>query len=260
MNLSMNRSLRVLVILEKLARSEHPQTLTELTRRTDIPKSSLMRLLADLEEQAYITRLPNRRGYVTGPRCHGLGLTIIQTPPLLRACRNELRKLVAITDETCNLTALAGMHVQYLVREESPGRLRLQLHMEIGSRVPLHCTASGKLFLALTPEPYRRQLLSQVSFKQFAARTIVDRDALLAELQQIRSTEVGIDNEEFVRGMVAVAVPIRDEQEGTLIAALACHAPTAQCSLNELLAHVPAMRRSARNIAALFGSNSTPAP
>lgn len=259
MNQALNRSLRVLVVLEKLARSEHPQTLTELTHRTGVPKSSLIRLLADLEEQAYVTRLPNRKGYVTGPRCHSLGLAILQTPPLLRACRNELRKLVAITNETCNLTALAGMHVQYLVREEGPGHLRLQLHMDIGSRVPLHCTASGKLFLALTPEPYRRQLINQVSFEQFADRTIVDRATLETELRQIRSTDVGIDNEEFIRGMVAVAVPVRDE-DGTLLAALACHAPTAQASLDDLLTHVPAMRRTAHCIATLFGSEPSATP
>ncbi|HLR13641.1 MAG TPA: IclR family transcriptional regulator [Burkholderiaceae bacterium] len=255
---ALSRGLRVLVVLEKLAQAEHPQTLSDITRRTGIPKSSLMRLLAELEAQAYITRLPGRSGYVTGPRCHRLGLAIMQTPPLLRACRNELRKLVAITEETCNLTALAGMHVQYLVREESPGHLRLQLHMDIGSRVPLHCTASGKLFLALTPEPYRRQLIDQVEFERFAARTIVDKHTLESELRQIRSSNVGIDDEEFVRGMVAVAVPVRDEH-GVLIAALACHAPTAQSTLAELLAHVPAMRRSAHVIAQLFASEGVSA-
>lgn len=255
MNPLSDRALRALVVLEKLAMVGYPQTLTELTQLTGIPKSSLMRLLNNLEKGAYVTRLPSRRGYITGPRAHKLGVTIVQTPPLLRACQNILRKLVTTIGETCNLNLLTGMHVQYLVREESPGSLRLQLHMKIGSRVPLHCTASGKLFLALVAEPFRHELMKQINFKRYTERTIMKKEKLESDLLQIRRTRMGIDNEEFVRGMVAVAVPVYNEQSN-IIAALACHAPTAQASLHELLRHVPSMRTAADDIATLLGAET----
>lgn len=254
MNQSLDTSLRALVVLEKLAQVSCPQTLTELTQLTDIPKSSLMRLLSSLEESDYITRLPSRKGYITGPRAHKLGLTILQTPPLLRACQNILRKLVETTGETCNLNVLEGMNVQYLMREESPGSLRLKLHMKIGSRVPLHCTASGKLFLALAPEHIRMELIRQVDFKQYTDRTIMEKEQLESELKLIRQTRMGIDNEEFVRGMVAIAVPVYNQQS-SMIAALACHAPTAQVTLQDLKKHVPAMQTAVSEIAPLLGAD-----
>jgi len=249
-----NRALRILQVIENLSHASHPQTLSQLAQRTAIPNASLRRLLEELAEQSYVTRMPGERGgFVTGPRCHQLGLSIVQTPTMLRACRSVLSKLVAITGETCNLNALSGDSVQYLARVESPGHLRLQLHMDIGSRVPLHCTASGKLFLALTPPADQERLLDRLPLEPMAPRTITDRKALESELRRIRSQEIGIDNEEFVLGMVAVAVPVHS-RDGAAIAALACHAPTAQASLKSLLEHVGPMRKAAEELSLILSA------
>ncbi len=251
MDKSIDRSLRVLRILEFMASAQHPQTLSQLAQRTGLPKTSVMRMLEALERRAYVARIPGRGGYVSGPRAHQLSLSILQTPHLLRACRSVLGKLVAVTRETCNLNALNGDFVQYLVRVEAQDPMRLQLHMDIGARVPLHCTASGKLFLALTPQPYRNQILERLELSACTPRTLTQRAALEAELALIRAQEMGVDNEEFVRGMVAIAVPVRDAQ-GIMIAALACHGPTAETSLKDLLAHTGPMRQAAQELSALF--------
>lgn len=251
----LSRNLRVLQVLQSLSASEYPQTLSQLSSRTKLPKSSLMRLLAELERHDYVTRTPGQGGYVTGPRCHELGLSIVQTPSLLRRCSSIIRRLVAITGETCNLNILTEDHVQYLVRVENPGQLRLQLHMEIGSRVPLHCTASGKLFLAMTPEPAHSQMISQLALERYAPQTITNRQDLEQELKRTQALKLGLDNEEFVRGMVAVAVPVHND-EGQTIAALACHAPTAQATLEYLIEQVPAMRRTANELQEILSASN----
>src|SRR5690625_1166738 len=143
-----SRTVRVLRVLERLSAAGHPQTLSQLTQSTGVPKSSLMRMLDELEQYHYIVRVPGKAGYVTGHKVHHLALVTLQAPELLRACRDVLRRLVATTGETCNLNAMVGDEVKYLAREESPGQLRLQLRLPVGTHVPLHCTASGKLFLA----------------------------------------------------------------------------------------------------------------
>ncbi len=254
MNESVDRSLRVLQILEKLSAATHPQTLTQLAQRTGLPKSSLLRMLNDLEHAAYVTRLPGRRGYVTGSRTHALGLSILRAPQLLRACRAALSRLVEITGETCNMNTLSGDTVQYLARVESPGHLRLQLHMDIGSHVPLHCTASGKLFLAFMRPAERRTLLGRLELTRMTPRTITQPEALVSALRPIQEQEIGIDDEEFIVGMVAVAVPIRD-REGKMIAALACHAPTAQASLKDLMGKARSMRQTADELGLILSDD-----
>ncbi len=245
------RSLRALRLIDILSRASLPLTLTQLASRMRLSKSSVMRLLGELEALSFVIRAPGSRAYVTGPRAHALGLSVVQGPALLRACHGILEKLVAITGETCNLNIRSGDAVQYLARVESPGHLRLQLRMEIGSRVPLHCTASGKLFLAFTPQPEYGQVLARMDLTRMGPKTITHRGDLESELQWIRARDMGIDNEEFVVGMVAVAVPVRNPQ-GQMIAALACHAPTAQVSLENLMTHSVPMREAAAQLSGIL--------
>ncbi|MCZ4330329.1 IclR family transcriptional regulator [Castellaniella denitrificans] len=254
MNELADRALRALRILENLSVASLPQTLAQLAQRTGLPKSSLLRVLNDLERASYVTRLPGRRGYVTGSRTHELGLSILRAPQLLRACRAALSRLVEITGETCNLNTLSGDAVQYLARVESPGHLRLQLHMDIGSHVPLHCTASGKLFLAFMRPAEQRALLDRMELTRMTPKTITRPEALVSALRPIREQEIGIDDEEFIVGMVAVAVPIRD-RDGKMIAALACHAPTAQASLKDLMEKAHFMHRTANELGLILAGD-----
>lgn len=105
----------------------------------------------------------------------------------------------------------------------------------------MHCTASGKLFMASMSVLERQNILENMVLKTYSPRTIVDRKELDAELNRIAKRGFGIDNEEFVRGMVAVSVPVFGT-EGKPVAAIACHAPTARLSLDELVANVPHLR------------------
>lgn len=248
-----SRSLRVLKVMEKLSTAGHPQTLSELAHRTGVPKSSLMRMLDDLQHHHYVIRIPGKAGYVPGPRAHHLAIATLQTPELLRACRNVLVRLVSKTGETCNLNVMVGDSVKYLAREESPGHLRLQLRLPVGTLVPLHCTASGKLFLALTPEPMRRPLLKRLELTQLTPKTITELHDLEAALGTTRAQKIGIDDEEFVAGMVAVAVPVWDKN-GVMMAALACHAPTACATLRHLQDQVPHMRNAAYELSDILFS------
>lgn len=246
-----SRHIRVLHVLEQLAATQYPQTLAQLAQRTGLPKTSLMRMLRSLELTAHVTRLPGDMGYVPGPYAHYLAVRLLQTPHFQRACRHVLGKLIAVTGEACNLTAPAGDAVHYLARVESPDQMRLQLHMEIGAHVPIHCTASGKLFLAFMQDAHRTQLLNRVVLDPLTPKTITDRDSLDKELRRIRAQEIGVDDEEFIRGMVAIAVPVKDAH-GQVLAAVACHAATAQKSLHELLKYKDAMKAAAGEMAAVF--------
>ncbi|AIO35137.1 bacterial transcriptional regulator family protein [Burkholderia cenocepacia] len=248
------RVLRALAVLEALASAGQPSTLSQLAARLHIPKATLLRLIESLETRGYVIHMPDSRGHdrgiALGPRAAQLALATLSNNAFTRGCRTVLRTLVDVLGETCNLTALDGDTVLYVERVETTEPLRLE--MRPGMRVPLHCTASGKLFLSQMNALERNAMLARLTLKKMTYRTLTDAQLLAAELDRLAARGVGIDNEEFVRGMVAVAVPVKDATSGRVLAALAVHAPTARATLNDLLDAVPKMRDTAARLAPLL--------
>jgi DNA-binding IclR family transcriptional regulator len=251
------RTLRPLAVLEQLAAAGQSYTLSQLAARVHIPKATLLRLIDSLETQGYVTHIPDSRGtdrgIALGPRAAQLALATLANNTFTRGCRSLLRSLVDVIGESCNLTALDGDTVLYIERVETAEPLRL--HMQAGMRVPLHCTASGKLFLSHMSIAERRQILNRLTLTRKTNRTLTDPGLLAAELDRLAARGIGIDNEEFVLGMVAVAVPIVDATSGRVLACLAAHAPTARASLNDLLEAVPRMREAAVKLASLIDAS-----
>ncbi len=243
------RALRPLQVLELLAQQHTGMSLSALAEQLALPKASAMRLLHALESQAYVMREPGSSAFRLGPRAAALGLSTLRAATVAHRYRPLLSALVARLGETCNLTARAGDHVVYIDRVETTEPLRMTLPP--GSRVPLHCTASGKLFLSQMPVAQCQALLATLDCARKTAQTITQTEALLTEIAHTRKRGIGVDKEEFINGMVAIAVPVRDAR-GQCVAAVACHTPTARMSLADLLTHVPTIEHSARRIGALL--------
>ncbi|OIQ87367.1 transcriptional regulator KdgR [mine drainage metagenome] len=236
------RRLRPLTVLEHLSEASQPLTLAQLSKLMRVPKSTLMRLLRSMEMHGYVLHMPAERGFVTGVRSATLALRTLRGSNIRRECRAVLRGLVKKLGETCNLTVPDAGRVLYVERIDTTAPLRM--HLQPGTLVPMHCTASGKLFLASMSLLERRSVLAHLPLTKPSPRTIIDRQKLDIELDKIARDGFGIDNEEFVRGMVAVAVPVRGNDH-KLVAAIACHAPTARMSLAELRNGVPELRAAA---------------
>lgn len=240
---------RALLLLEALASIGRPVSLKELASLQSIPPATAFRLCQRLEEQGYLVRDFNSRRYTIGVRLMRLGLDILRASGPTSTRRAIMAELVDAIGETCNLTALVGTEVLYLDRVETKWPLRLAL--EPGSRVPVHCTASGKLFLSLMPDELRDRVLATLPLAQCAANTITDERALRRDLQRIVKRGFSTDNEEFLAGLVAVAVPVRD-RKGKVFAAVACHAPVARFDLKSLIAEVPRLQAATTRIARTF--------
>jgi DNA-binding IclR family transcriptional regulator len=196
-------------VLEHLSEASQPLTLAQLAAMMRVPKTTLMRLLRAMESQGYLLHMPAGRGYVPGNRATTLALSMLRGSNIRRECRAVLRNLVRSLGETCNLTVPDAGRVLYVERIDTTAPLRM--HLPPGTWVPMHCTASGKLFLASMPLQERRSILAQLPLTRHSPRTITDRRELEEELERIARRGVGIDNEEFVLGMVAVAVPVRGQ-------------------------------------------------
>jgi DNA-binding IclR family transcriptional regulator len=236
---------RVLDLIQLVAAAPQPMTLAEIGTQLKLPKPTVHRLCVRLEESKYLTREPGRHRYRVGPATERLAFNAIRRGSASVQWRAILEKLVDEIRETCNFTALAGNEVVYVERVES--RWPLRIHLETGSRVPIHCTASGKLFLAMMEPERRRRLLDTLNLQPWTEKTITARGRLENELAETASRGYGTDDEEFVLGLVAIAVPVTDPK-GRLVGAVACHAARARLDLTQALQHLPRLRGAALDI------------
>jgi len=236
---------RVLDLIQLVAASPQPMTLAEIGTALKLPKPTVHRLCVRLEEARYLTREPGRYRYRVGPATERLAFNAIRRGSASVQWRLILERLVDDVRETCNFTAPAGNEVVYVERVES--RWPLRLHLEVGSRVPMHCTASGKLFLAFMDGERRKRMLESLTLTRMTERTIGTRDRLEQEIAEVATRGYSTDDEEFILGLIAVAVPVADSR-GRVVGALAVHAAKPRLDLPQALEHLPRLRAAAAEI------------
>ncbi|MEN4921747.1 IclR family transcriptional regulator [Achromobacter spanius] len=241
-------ALRALTLLEQVARSAQPVSLAELTDSTGLPKPSVLRILSRLVDAGMLLREPAGKSYVSGPRLGALARDTLLNSPLRGERHRILDSLVDEIGETCNCTMLDGDEVIYLDRVETAWPLRVNL--QSGSRVPLHCSASGKLFLAYMRRETRQRLLAAATLPRYTPNTLCDVDVLEEELRVIKKEGASFDREEFLLGIVCMAVPILHGSKA--IAAVALHAPVARLSIDGARAWLPRMQEAARALAGTY--------
>lgn len=243
-------ALRVLAILETVAKSSLPMTATEINTELKLPKPTIHRLCTMLEEEGYLQPRLDGKGYLPGHRLSKMALGIFSNNDHWRTERHGiLKKLSEDVGETCNISIPDGSQMVYFDRVETHWPLRIQLQKN--DRVPIYCTASGKLFLNNLPASKRARLLTRINFEQFTDNTLTNVDQLKEELKRLSSKDIGIDNEEFMQGMVAIAVPLRNS-DGAFYGALAIHAPSARMSMEQAIEQLPRLRSAATDLVELI--------
>ena len=243
---SAERSLRLLALLATEGRA---LSLADLAARLALPKGTAHRICTQLLAGGFLARDVDERSFSVGPALRRLAFDTLNHG-VVRGLRHEvLAELVAKVGETCNFTTLDGTQVLYLDRVEAQWPLRLTL--DVGSHVPLHCTASGKLFLAQMPPAARDALIGQLPLPRMTRNTIASAKGLRAECERIAQQGYACDREEFIAGLIAVAVPVQGS-DGVSRAAIAVHAPVARLALEAAVANLAALQAAATRMRALL--------
>ena len=235
-------TLRLFALLEVVASKDQFFSLQGLAEETGIPKPTLHRMLQQLESAGLLERSGDSRQYGTGVRLRKLAENLLLNDTFHGARHGVLRSLVNEIGESCNLTALSGSEVMYLDRVETPAPLRFYLHS--GSRVPVHCSASGKLFLAGMTPSQRQRLLANAPLEAFTPKTLTDLDALEEEIKQVKRQGFALDNEEFLPGLMCVAVLV-PSPSGRSNLCVAVQAPIMRLTPDKALGLLPALQRAA---------------
>ncbi len=181
---------------------------TELSKRLKLHKNNVFRLLATLESRGYIEQNRATENYRLGLKSLELGQTFIKQMGLLRQAKPILERLVGECNETSYVAIFKEGHIVYLDVVETD--LTVRVVSRVGSRLPAHCTAAGKVHLANLSEEELVATLPKGELKAFTPHTFVDRTKLKQELKKVADQGYAIDDEELDPGVRCVAAPIRD--------------------------------------------------
>ena len=107
------------------------------------------------------------------------------------------------------------------------------------------------MYLSSLPPRHLSKYLASAVLDAHTSKTLTDPDTIVAEIESVRENDYSTDNEEFMEGMVAIAVPIRDDL-GRLMSTLSVHAPTQRISLEELKGHLERLRTAAADLAEMM--------
>jgi len=233
---------RSLDIIEAVAMAERPLTPAELCTGLDLPKATVHRLCATLEQRGLLEASANGRGLLPGRGLYRLATGVFASMSFQAERHVILQALSTNLGETCNISIPGDTHMLYIDRAETHWPVRVQL--PVGSQVPFYCTASGRMYLSSLSQGQQRRILSHLPIEKLTNNTLTDIDELLSELALTAERGYSMDNEEYMEGMVALAVPLANAS-GQLYATLSCHAPCMRVSLTELQSHLSALQSAA---------------
>lgn len=236
-------------VMESVTASARPLTTSDLAVLLDVPKGTMHRIVRQLNVDGLLRLEPGSRGYAPGPRLLNFAMNVIQAGMRSAPRHAVLEGLSAETGETCNFGVISGGALVYVDRVETAWPFGLRY--EAGSRVPMHCTSMGKLLLANLPKRRREHLLSVSTLHSYTENTLTDVASLEDEFAKIRARGYSLDDQEFLAGVICIAVPVRDVG-GNVCASVAISAPQARMPITLAVDRVHLLSEAAHRISATW--------
>ncbi len=220
--------------------------LSDLARAVNMPKATVYRILSTLESRGFLDR-----GEDGGYRMARKLFDLQQRDPieqiLNRVAPPKMEELAKSCRETVNLGILDGGEVVVINTVESPQTIRMS--SKVGNRRCLHTTAIGKVLLAALPEKEMLRLLRLKGLPRLTPHTIVNRAALLTELDRVRERGYSVDNQENELDGRCIGAPILGP-DGRVVAALSISGPVFRMDLPRARALAPKLKQACAAISA----------
>jgi IclR family transcriptional regulator, pca regulon regulatory protein len=245
-------SLRAGLALLACFSPEHPvRGIADMADELGLGRSTTHRYATTLTVLGYLEQGPSRK-YRLAPRVADFGLALLDSLALRQHARDGLADLRAQSGGTVGLAIFDGSEVSYIDRLQSHrrGQHAVDLGFGIGSRLPVHCTAAGKVLVASLPDAELRGFVGKLQLDRRGPNCITTKKALLGELERVREEGLAVEDEELASGRRSIAGLVTGGP-GELRTAVDVVVPADAFSRAELVAQVgPALRAVADQIAA----------
>lgn len=236
---------RAIDVLERLAQHRKGLRLARLARETNIPKSTLFRIMSTLQERQCVVHDEEHKTYRLGLKLWELGSAFLDQSDLQDAAVSYMKQLAEACGESMFLGVLDKGEVVYVRRVESPKSAVMV--RKLGQRAPVHCTATGMAMLAFHPDDEIERFLEEQALASFTPQTTTSRTALRQKVEQIRQTQVAVVDGEYNPALLCVSSPILNDA-GRPIAAFTAALLSAQAEENRVDMLKEQVRQAAQNL------------
>jgi DNA-binding IclR family transcriptional regulator len=199
--------IKAIQIMKLFSSAEPRLTLTEISRRLDIPKSTAHNILKTLISEGFIEKVDGD-AYALGTAIVALGQGVRVNVELRDRAAPLIRELADLCRESVYLTVRDGDRTLYIYAVESSRRLLAR--SAVGDRAPLHCTSVGKAILASLPDAEIDAIVARTGLPAFTPHTLTDPDALRADLEETRRRGYSIDRQEHELRTFCIGAPVLD--------------------------------------------------
>jgi DNA-binding IclR family transcriptional regulator len=232
-------------LLEMLAESKRGLTLSELVRKTKLPKSTIHCLVLTLERQGYLRECPRTRRFLFSSKLFHLANRASTQVEIRQTATRHLYDLMLETNLTVHLAVMEQDQVVLIEKVEPPGVLKVANW--IGRRMDIHCTGLGKALIAHLDDTELDRLMKECQLPRHNEHTIISPKALRSHLAEIRKLKYALDDEEDELGLRCVGAPIFDHA-GKVLAAVSICGSTCRIHANNLSTLAHKLNRTATEI------------
>lgn len=244
-------TVKVIRILEEVAKHEAGLGISELANKLDMNKSTVYRFVATLEEEGYLEQKHDTKSYKSGIKLFELASRIVNKMNWTKDIRPFLIDLKDRVHETVHLGIEDNGEVVYI--DKVDGEQAIRMYSKIGKRAPLYCTGVGKAILAFLPSEKQEYILSNLHFERYTETTITDSAALAKELKKIRARGYSLDLQEHEMGVNCAAAPIFNH-EGNMLGAISIAGPSSRVDEDLLIDMAVEVKETSQLISRRLGS------
>jgi IclR family pca regulon transcriptional regulator len=238
---------RGLAVIRGFSREPRFMTIAQLSRKTGIPRAAVRRCLYTLGQLGYVAS-EDGRNYSLRPKLLGLGHAYLSSTPLVVTAQPFLDQVSDAVNESCSLATLDDQDILYLARSVSSKIISVTLN--VGSRLPAHCTSIGHVLLASLPPQELDEFLSRVELKAYTERTTTSPAKLREQLKQVREADYAIADQLMETSVRSIAVPVRNAA-GSVVAGMNVIVQAGRVSLRDMRSlYLPQLQAAARDLGA----------
>ncbi len=241
-----------IAVIEAFDENNRSLTLSDVAKRTGISRASARRFLHTLTFMGYATQTGTH--FSLTAKVLNLGFSYLSSQGLSEIAKPFMQSLSDDTQESCSLAVLSDADIIYTAR--IPTKRIMTISPNIGSRLPAYISSMGRVLLAGLPVEQLESILDGASLQQYTPRTIVDKDELLAAIEEVRGQQWAMIDQELELGLRTISAPIVD-WDGKVIAAVNLATPSSAVTKQALLKEfLPKLQLCCKQISFAFNQLS----
>jgi len=249
---------RGLDILEALSQDRNPATVADLTKRLNLPRASVFRILWTLERRGLVDLDASGKAYVLGPGVLRLGYQYLASRDVTQTARPEIEDLAKRTGISAHLAVRDGQEIVYLIH--APGNSNFVSNLGTGNRLPAHATPIGQLLLSGLSRDQLLALYPQDKLQTLTKQTPRNRKQLIHVVNAAAARGYVISEGAVHAGGKSIAAPIHNAA-GDVVAAIDISGPDMAFEAKPLETHyLKEVLKTARTISSQLGYSQSRAP